>query len=122
MVPTLVFEDGRPTHAIGALGGAVIVSAVFQAGMNVLDFAMSATEAVQAPRLHCEGGKVFLEARIRSDYAADLERRGHAVDRPHAPFSPIMAKAQIVSMRPDGALDAGADPRGGGGGVAFARG
>jgi hypothetical protein len=33
-----------------------------------------------------------------------------------------MAKAQIVSMRPDGALDAGADPRGGGGGVAFAQG
>ena len=117
MVPTLVFDGDTPTHAIGALGGAVIVSAVFQAAVNALDFGMSATEAVQAPRLHCEGGKVFLEARIRGDYAAELERLGHRVDRPPAPLSPIMARAQLVSRDRDGTLDAGSDPRGGGGGV-----
>jgi gamma-glutamyltranspeptidase/glutathione hydrolase len=120
MVPTLAFRGDTPFMAVGALGGAVIISAVAQTMLNILDFGMSPTEAVSAPRAHCEGGKVFLEARTRSDVAAALERRGHAVQRDPFPFNPIMARAQVVLRRPDGEFDAGSDPRAGGGGVVFA--
>jgi len=120
MVPTLAFRGDVPFMAAGALGGAVIISAVFQTMTNILDFGMSPTEAVSAPRAHCEGGRVFLEARTRSDVADALERRGHVVQRDPFPFNPIMARAQVVLRRPDGAFDAGSDPRAGGGGVVFA--
>ncbi|MBM3944864.1 MAG: gamma-glutamyltransferase, partial [SAR202 cluster bacterium] len=122
MIPTLVFRDGKPFLAVGALGGAVIISAVFQVAQNILDFGMTPTEAVAAPRIHCEGGKVFVEARTRSDAAAALEARGHVVSREVFSYSPIMARAQAVLRRRDGGFDAGADPRAGGSGVAYAEG
>ena len=121
MVPTLIWSDDRPVMALGALGGAVIVSAVFQAAVHLVDFGMSAVEAVSAPRAHSEGGPLFLEARFRADVAAELERLGHTVRRDPFPLNPIMARAQVAVRRTDGSFEGGSDPRAGGGGVAHSR-
>lgn len=119
MIPSLVFQEDNPVLAVGALGGAVIISAVFQVIQNVLDFGMTLTEAVMAPRIHCEGGKVFLEARIRRDTIVSLESQGHSVDRTAFSYNPIMARSQAVMRRKDGSFDAGSDPRAGSGGVGY---
>lgn len=120
MVPMLIWEGDQPTAAIGALGGAVIVSAVFQASVHMIDFGMSAVEAVSAPRAHCEGGPLFLEARFRGDAAASLEKRGREIRRDPFPLNPIMARVQVAIRNADGSFEGGSDPRAGGGGVAYA--
>ena len=51
MSPPLVLRDGQPVLAIGTPGGHRIFAAVLQGIMNVLDFGMTAQEAVEAPRV-----------------------------------------------------------------------
>ena len=53
-------------HDSGALGGSVIISAVLQTILNIVDFGMSPMEAVSVPRIHSEGDFVHLEARLRA--------------------------------------------------------
>jgi gamma-glutamyltranspeptidase len=67
------FRHGNPYLLVGALGGSVIISAVLQTILNVVDFGMSSVEAVSEARLHCEGGAVHLEPR-----AALSHSRGRA--------------------------------------------
>jgi gamma-glutamyltranspeptidase/glutathione hydrolase len=119
MVPTLVLRDGRPVLAAGAPGGSVIISAVLQAILNIVDFAMSPVEAVTVPRIHCEGKALHAEARVEGAVCRALAAMGHEVRHSPISFDPVMSRAHVVQ------IDAGrwrgaADPRGGGG-VAYAR-
>ena len=115
MTPTIVFKDNRPVLAVGAPGGSVIMSAVLQSISNVIDFGMTATEAVSAPRIHTEGGAVYIEARVREDVCDQLRRRGHLVEHSVESYSPTFSKSQMVRLLGDGRLDGASDPRGGGG-------
>ncbi|PKB67950.1 MAG: gamma-glutamyltransferase [SAR202 cluster bacterium Io17-Chloro-G3] len=119
MSPTTVFKDNRPVLVVGAPGGSVIMSAVLQSISNVIDFGMTATEAVSAPRIHTEGGAVYIEARVREDICDQLRKRDHRVEHVVESYSPTFSKAQMVRLLSDGRLDGASDPRGGGG-VAYA--
>jgi len=115
MVPTVVLKNSKPVIICGAPGGAVIVSAVFQSILNSINYNMTPTEAVSAPRIHTESGKVFLEARIRSDYKEKLEELGFDVVQEQFPYNPMMARAQLIAIDENsGELSGGSDPRGGG--------
>ena len=115
MVPTLVLKNNKPVIICGAPGGAVIVSAVFQSILNTINYNMTPTEAVSAPRIHTESGKVFLEARIRSDYKEKLAELGFDVVQEQFPYNPMMARAQLIAIdEKSGELSGGSDPRGGG--------
>lgn len=53
LAPTLVLDaEGRVRIVAGARGGPRIISATWQVISNVLDFGMTATSAVSAPRVH----------------------------------------------------------------------
>lgn len=126
LCPTIVFDGGRPVFAVGALGGSTIISSVVQSICNVIDWGMTAVEAVSAPRIHCEGAVIYVEAPIRSDTCEALRQLGHQVEHrldsyPGGCYA-IIPRAQLARIRSDGSLDGGADPRGGYGGVAYARG
>ena len=115
MVPTVVLKNNKPVIICGAPGGAVIVSAVFQSILNTINYNMTPTEAVSAPRIHTESGKVFLEARIRSDYKEKLAELGFDVVQEQFPYNPMMARAQLIAIdEKSGELSGGSDPRGGG--------
>ena len=120
MCPTIVFKDGQPVLAVGAPGGSVIMSAVLQSICNVIDFGMTATEAVSAPRIHTEGGPVYVEARIREDTCQELRRRGHEVEHLVHSYAPDFSRPQMVRLLDRERLDGGSDPRSGGG-VVYAR-
>ena len=106
--------------AIGAPGGNAILSALVQVITNVVDFGMTAVEAVSAPRIHAEGSTIWCEARTRTDTCDALRERGHTVVHDAASYAVRRAMAQIVIVGPDGELDGGSDPRGASG-VARAR-
>ena len=115
MVPTVVLKNNKPIIICGAPGGAVIVSAVFQSILNSINYNMTPTEAVSAPRIHTESGKIFLEARIRTDYKEKLAELGFDVVQEQFPYNPMMARAQLIAIdEKSGELSGGSDPRGGG--------
>ena len=124
MVPTMLLKDGRPMLVVGAPGGSVIITAVLTTILNIVDFGMTATEAVSFPRIHCEAGPVFAEARVQGDVVAALRARGHEVRQSAHSFDPTMSRAHAIwlgggSRGALGHWQAGADPRGGAG-VAWA--
>ncbi|PWS38875.1 gamma-glutamyltransferase [Falsiroseomonas bella] len=114
MVPTIVSKEGEPWMVVGAPGGSVIISSVLTTIVNAIDFGMSAVEAVSFPRIHCEGGPVFCEARVQGDVVEGLRALGHEVRHSPISYDPTMSRAHAVLLR-DGRPTGAADPRGGGG-------
>ena len=124
MVPTMLLKDGRPVLVVGAPGGSVIITAVLTTILNIVDFGMTAAEAVAFPRIHCEAGPVFAEARVQQSVVEALRARGHEVRHSPHSFDPTMSRAHAIwlgggSRGALGTWQAGADPRGGAG-VAWA--
>jgi gamma-glutamyltranspeptidase/glutathione hydrolase len=79
MTPFLALRDGAPYLAVGAPGGRKIVSAVPQVIANMVDGALGPQAAIEAPRLHTEGGAVDVDDRLGPAAISDLRRRGHQV-------------------------------------------
>ena len=52
MTPTIVLENGEVRVVTGAPGGTTIISSVYQSILHILEFGMSAQEAVDRPRFH----------------------------------------------------------------------
>ena len=61
MAPTLAFDGDKTMMALGSGGSNRIRTAILQVLVNLLDFSMSVDDAVEAPRLHYEGGLLNME-------------------------------------------------------------
>ena len=112
MMPSMAFKDGLVKVVFGAPGGNAILSALVQVFTNVVDFGMTAVEAVTAPRIHAESDKVWCEATIRSDLVDQLKNQGHQVHHDAASLSDNQARAQLVVIDKDLNFDGASDPRG----------
>ncbi|WP_291994407.1 gamma-glutamyltransferase [Candidatus Accumulibacter sp. ACC003] len=62
MSPTIVVAGDRPCFALGSGGSNRIRSAILQALLNLLAYHRPLDEAVNASRLHVEGGKLWFES------------------------------------------------------------
>jgi gamma-glutamyltranspeptidase/glutathione hydrolase len=111
MTPTIVYRDGRPVLIIGAPGATRIITSVLQVILNVLDFGMSVSDAVLAPRFHCQGDTIVCQARIPEFVCAEV-RQKHAIEtlpQSHGGLALVHAIAiDVPSGRLTGAADAGA--------------
>ena len=112
MMPAIATRDSTPVVAWGAPGGNAILSALVQAFTNVVDFGMTATEAVTAPRIHAEGDTIWCDARLRTDTCDALRERGFTVEQSPISYPSRFALCQLVTMAADGTVDGGSDPRG----------
>jgi gamma-glutamyltranspeptidase / glutathione hydrolase len=106
--PTLVFDERGLRAAIGAPGGAQIAIGVMQALVNLLDFGMSMSDAVAAPRFSATSHIIDVTMRIPTHVTDELERDGYTVARNANTFD--VAAVHGVEVRPDGTLHGGADP------------
>ena len=52
MAPTILVADGKVSMVLGSPGGSTIITSVYQTIVDLLDFHMSAQEAVSATRFH----------------------------------------------------------------------
>ncbi|MEX2643479.1 MAG: gamma-glutamyltransferase [Acetobacterales bacterium] len=107
MAPSILFDGEKPLMAIGAPGGAHIVTALAQAISNVVDFGMTMTEAVSAPRFSATGNAIQVSYRIPRFVTRELEAMGYPVKRSHEGFA--FAAVHAILMK-DGVLSGGADP------------
>jgi gamma-glutamyltranspeptidase/glutathione hydrolase len=119
MAPTVVLRDGGVVLAVGSAGSNRIRSAILQTVVRVLEQGMGPQEAIDAPRLHSEGGVVQAEPGIDAAALARLEADGATVvRRPEANL--FFGGVQAVARDPrTGELSGGGDPRRGGA-VAYA--
>lgn len=112
MTPTIVTRDGQFFMALGAPGGARIITAVLEVLLNVVDFRMNVQDAVDAPRFHhqWQPDALFLEPGISPDTEALLRAKGHTIDH-----SPGWVPAQVNAILKDGGwLQGASDDRAGG--------
>jgi gamma-glutamyltranspeptidase/glutathione hydrolase len=113
-VPTLVAaREGRGVLAAAGAGGYRITTGVLHPFVNVVDFAMSVQEAIDAPRVYCQGNETFVDSRIPAPVRDRLAELGHAVVvQTEAPGSINFARVGAVRVDPgSGLLEAGAGPR-----------
>jgi len=111
MCPTTLLKDGKPYLTLGAPGGTTITMGVLQAILNVVDFGMSAQEAVSAPRFCATSDTIELTNRILRSAERELVRRGYPTARYAASY--MVPLVHAIRIR-DGQLDGGADPAGDG--------
>jgi gamma-glutamyltranspeptidase/glutathione hydrolase len=52
MSPTILLQDGRVAMVLGSPGGSTIITSVYQAIVDVVDFGLSPAQSVGAPRFH----------------------------------------------------------------------
>jgi gamma-glutamyltranspeptidase/glutathione hydrolase len=114
MAPTVVLRDGEIELGLGSAGSNRIRSAILQTVVRAIEQAMSADEAVRAPRLHYEQGVVQAEPGIDEDALTRIEARGIPVLR-RPQLNLFFGGVQAVVRDPgSGALSGGGDPRRGG--------
>ena len=80
MTPTIVLKDGKVLLAIGSPGGPTIINTVLQVVLNVVDFDMNVSEAIDADRFHHQWlpDEIFWEEyEFNQDTRDALERMGH---------------------------------------------
>jgi gamma-glutamyltranspeptidase / glutathione hydrolase len=107
MSPTIVLKDNKPVLVTGSPGGSLIISAVLQVIVNVLDYGMDVAAAVAAPRLHHQWlpDEVRVERGFAEDTLAALRAKGHRVIEPLGQTS-----ANSIAVTDNGLLGA-PDPR-----------
>jgi gamma-glutamyltranspeptidase / glutathione hydrolase len=119
MAPTVVLREGEIVLALGSAGSNRIRSAILQTIVRAVEQGYPVAAAIEAPRLHFEGGIVQAEKGVDPDALTRMEGRGLEVAR-WPSLNLFFGGVQAVAReRPDGALSGGGDPRRGGA-VAYA--
>lgn len=85
--PTIVTKDGRVVLVTGSPGGRTIVNTVLQVVLNVIEFDLPVTNAVDAPRIHHQWlpDQLVVERRLEADYPdliRELGTLGHTIGKP----------------------------------------
>lgn len=80
MTPTIVLKDGKLEMVLGSPGGPTIINTVLEAFLYRVDFGLSPTDAIAAPRFHHQWMPDELVAEgLPSDVVNGLQDRGHLV-------------------------------------------
>jgi gamma-glutamyltranspeptidase/glutathione hydrolase len=110
MVPTIIVKDGKPFLILGAPGGPVIITAVLQVILNVIDFGMNVQDAVDFPRVHQQWkpDRLDVEKGVSPDTIALLQRMGYAVEVGNPQ---VTARVEAIEIS-DGWVQGGHDGRG----------
>jgi len=108
MAPTIVYgPDGHVRLAVGAAGGSTIPAQVAKVIIGVLDFRLSARDAVALPMIYAPGGTVYLESgTYLAAMAPQLTALGNHVDF----LPPGTFKANAIEWS-NGRWAGAADPR-----------
>ena len=109
MAPTIVFKGDQPIISLGAPGGTHIPLALAQVLVNMLDFGMSMSDAVIAPRMSATSALIDVCNRIPRYTQAALEAEGYQVERTHLSYA--FAAVHGIALGADGRMHGGADPQ-----------
>ncbi len=116
MAPTVVVGAGGEVElVVGSAGSNRIRSAILQVVVNVVDRHMAAGAAIDAPRLHAEGGRLYAEPGVDVGALAAAGREVVEFRAPNLFFGGVQAVERDAVT---GVVSGGGDPRRGGSAVA----
>jgi gamma-glutamyltranspeptidase / glutathione hydrolase len=112
-VPAIAAEqDGVGVFGACGSGGYRVTSGVLHALVNHVDFGMRTQQAVDSPRVHCQGEETFVDSRIPPAVQERLAELGHVVVQQDETPAPInFSRVSAVARDPTtGELSAGSNP------------
>jgi len=109
MVPALGFRQGEPYLTVGAPGGRKIVSAIPQVIANIVDQGDTPQAAIEAPRVHTEGGELWVDDRVGERPLAALRKMGHDVIAKHQAYGTLYFSRPVAIRVGRRGLEAGLD-------------
>jgi gamma-glutamyltranspeptidase / glutathione hydrolase len=109
MTPTLVLDKGKVCLVVGTPGGTTITTSVFQTLVDILDFDMSAEDAVNKPKFHHQWlpDEIFIEKGFPADVIDSLKKMGYKI----TPRESI-GRTEVIKISPDHSITAVGDGRG----------
>jgi gamma-glutamyltranspeptidase/glutathione hydrolase len=111
MAPVVVTRDGEAMASVGSSGGRRIQNCNVQIVSNIVDFGMTASEAIEAPRIDTSTRPLAISTRVDPNVRDRLAAMGHDVSpRDESLMTSDFASPVVIRRGADGALDAGADP------------
>lgn len=83
MTPTIVLRDNEPFLVIGTPGGTTIPTSVLQTILNVLDFNLSVSDAVNKPKFHHQWmpDTIYVEDDFPEDTIQQLVKMGYKISK-----------------------------------------
>ncbi len=108
MTPTLVLKNNKPYIVVGTPGGTTIPTSVFQTIVDIIDFNMTAAQAVNAPKFHHQWlpDEVMTEPSFSSTTLQNLQKKGYVFKGREA-----IGRTEVIKVTSAG-VEAAADIRG----------
>jgi gamma-glutamyltranspeptidase/glutathione hydrolase len=109
MTPTLLLKNNRPYLVVGTPGGTTIPTSVFQAIVNIVDFGMSAEEAINRPKFHHQWlpDEVTVERDFDANTKKQLQQMGYKITERAA-----IGRTEAILINKQGKRETAADKRG----------
>ncbi len=109
MTPTVVLQNNKPYLVVGTPGGTTIPTSVFQTLINIIDFKMTAEEAVNRPKFHHQWwpDRIDVEKAFPVTIREALQKMGYAIHE-----RGTIGRTEVIRVLPDGSFEVVADPRG----------
>jgi gamma-glutamyltranspeptidase / glutathione hydrolase len=83
MTPTIVLKNNTPYLVVGTPGGTTIPTSVFQTIVNIIDFGMTAVDAVNKPKFHHQWlpDVIFVEKTMDEETITALQKMGYTITK-----------------------------------------
>ncbi|HYF30654.1 MAG TPA: gamma-glutamyltransferase [Chitinophagaceae bacterium] len=109
MTPVVVLKNNKPFIVAGTPGGTTITTSVFQTLVNIIDFEMTAEEAVNRPKFHHQWlpDEVYIERDFPETVAERLKQIGYTVKTRGQ-----IGRTEVILIHPNGKIEGIADKRG----------
>lgn len=109
MTPTLLLKNKKPLLVVGTPGGTTIPTSVFQAIVNIVDFGMSADDAINKPKFHHQWlpDEVAVEKDFDVTTKKQLQQMGYKITERGA-----IGRTEAILINKTGKRETAADKRG----------
>ena len=109
MTPTIVLKNGKPYIVVGTPGGTTIPTSVYQSIVNVIDFKMTPSSAVNSAKFHHQWlpEVVFVEKNFSENTIKNLEQKNYKFEKRSG-----IGRTEMIVIDENGNATAVADSRG----------
>ncbi|MES2005347.1 MAG: gamma-glutamyltransferase [Bacteroidota bacterium] len=109
MTPTLLLKNNKPYVVVGTPGGTTIPTSVYQAIVNLVDFNMSADDAINKPKFHHQWlpDEVAVEKDFDAETKKQLQAMGYKITERGA-----IGRTEAIRILSNGKKETVADKRG----------
>jgi gamma-glutamyltranspeptidase/glutathione hydrolase len=109
MTPTIVLKNNQPYLIVGTPGGTTIPTSVFQTLINILEFGMTANDAVNKPKFHHQWlpDQIDVEKAFPENVKTQLIKMGYTLKERGS-----IGRTEVIKITAPKKIEAVADKRG----------